>query len=410
MVGSSRTGNHCALLFIDLDHFKTLNDTLGHDKGDMLLQLVAQRLCLCVREGDTVARLGGDEFVVVLENLNTSFGEATQQTKDIAEKILSALQGNYRLGELDHHSTASVGAAVFLGTNSPSEELLKQADLAMYKSKERGRNRMQFFDPAMQTLVEDRARLEAELRTAIAQGQIMLYYQAQVVDQGRITGAEVLARWQHPTRGLLEPDAFIPLAEDCALIIPLGQWVLAAACTQLALWAKNPGMAHLTLAVNISVKQFQMPCFVEDVLSTLQTTGANPLRLKLELTENLLVNNMQDVVEKMADIQAQGVGFSLDDFGTGYSSLAYLQRMPLEQLKVDRSFVRDILSNPHDASIATTIIGLARSLGLSVLAEGVELLAQRDFLALSGCNAYQGFYFGRPLPLAAFEGAVRAGA
>lgn len=220
----------------------------------------------------------------------------------------------------------------------------------------------------------------------------------------------MLARWQHPTRGLLEPDAFIPLAEDCALIIPLGQWALTAACTQLGLWAQNPGMAHLTLAVNISVKQFQMPCFVEDVLSTLQTTGANPLRLKLELTENLLVNNMQDVVEKMADIQAQGVGFSLDDFGTGYSSLAYLQRMPLEQLKVDRSFVRDILSNPHDAAIATTIIGLARSLGLSVLAEGVELLAQRDFLALSGCNAYQGFYFGRPLPLAAFEGAVRAGA
>ncbi|KAF1043804.1 MAG: putative signaling protein [Herbaspirillum frisingense] len=400
---STRTKTCAALLFIDLDHFKTLNDTVGHEKGDLLLKQVAQRLVASVRENDTVARVGGDEFVVVLEGLNEHPQEAASQTKAVGEKILAALGCTYQLDEVEYRTTASVGATVFRGRQASVDELMKQADLAMYKAKETGRNSLRFFDPAMQTVVLERAALEAGLRKAIEGDQLLLHYQAQVVEGGRVTGAEVLVRWQHPQRGMVPPGDFIPLAEETGLILSLGNWVLETACKQLAHWAQLPQTAHLTIAVNVSAQQFREPDFVQTVLSAIERTGANPRRLKLELTESLLVDNVEDIIQKMFALKAYGVEFSLDDFGIGYSSLSYLKRLPLNQLKIDQSFVRDVLIDPNDASIAKTIVTLAQSLGLGVIAEGVETDAQRSFLADAGCHAYQGYFFCRPVTVDAFE-------
>jgi diguanylate cyclase (GGDEF)-like protein/PAS domain S-box-containing protein len=405
---SARNRTCSALLFIDLDHFKTLNDTLGHDKGDLLLQQVAQRLALSIRANDTVARVGGDEFVVVLEDLHQQAEEATSQTRLIGEKILSVLDSPYQLAEVEYRITASVGATVFRGRQCTIDELLKQADLAMYKSKEIGRNAMRFFDPLMQAVVLERVALEAGLRKAIEGGQLVLHYQAQVVAGGRVTGAEVLVRWQDPQRGMVPPSEFIPLAEETGLILALGNWVLETACVQLARWAMRPETAHLTIAVNVSAQQFREADFVDTIYSTLTRTGADPKRLKLELTESLLVDNVEDIIRKMHALQEQGVEFALDDFGIGYSSLSYLKRLPLNQLKIDQSFVRDVLIDPNDASIAKTIVTLAQSLGLGVIAEGVETDAQRRFLAEAGCHAYQGYLFCRPLPVEDFEKYVRA--
>jgi diguanylate cyclase (GGDEF)-like protein/PAS domain S-box-containing protein len=403
----NRARSYGAVLFIDLDHFKTLNDTMGHDIGDLLLQQVAQRLIACLREGDTVARLGGDEFVVVLACLDESLQDAATQTRAIGEKILASLSTIYQLGRIDHRSTASIGATLFRGHETSIDDLLKQADLAMYKSKETGRNVLRFFDPAMQTVVMERAALESDLRAAILANQFVLHYQAQVIGNRAVTGAEVLVRWIHPERGMISPGEFIPLAEETGLILPLGRWVLHSACTRLAIWAFQAEMAHLTVAVNVSAKQFREPDFVAMVLAVLAQTGANPYRLKLELTESLLVDNVQDILEKMYALKAEGVGFSLDDFGTGYSSLAYLKRLPLDQLKIDQSFVRDVLVDSNDAAIAKTIVELAQSLGLGVIAEGVETQTQLDFLASSGCHAYQGYFFSRPLPVEDFEAFAR---
>jgi diguanylate cyclase (GGDEF)-like protein/PAS domain S-box-containing protein len=404
---SAQSGACGALLFIDLDNFKTLNDTLGHDKGDLLLQQVAQRLAGSVRAGDTVARVGGDEFVVVLGNLSRGSEEAASLTEAAATQILAVLGSPYQLDGVEYRSSASIGATVFNGHQASIDELLKQADLAMYKSKERGRNAICFFDPAMQTVVVERAALEAGLRTAIEEDQFVLHYQAQVSAGNRVTGAEALVRWQHPGRGIVPPAEFIPLAEDTGLIVALGYKVLESACAQLARWARQPETAHLTVAVNVSVQQFREPDFVDKVLAVIDQTGANPGRLKLELTESVLVDNVQDIIEKMGALKATGVVFALDDFGIGYSSLAYLKRLPLDQLKIDRSFVRDILVDPNDAVIAKTIVALAQSLGLGVIAEGVETEAQRDFLAGAGCHAYQGYYYCRPLPVEGFEAFVR---
>jgi diguanylate cyclase (GGDEF)-like protein/PAS domain S-box-containing protein len=407
ITASARSGACGALLFIDLDHFKTLNDTLGHDKGDLLLQQVAQRLAASVVENDTVARVGGDEFVVVLGNLHKNRQEAASQTEAMAEKILAILGRPYQLGEIEYRSTASIGATVFRGHQASMDELLKQADLAMYKSKDRGRNAVHFFDPDMQTAVVERAALEAGLRSAIEDDQFLLHYQAQI-DGNRITGVEALVRWQHPTRGIVPPAEFIALAEETGLILALGSWVLEAACVQLARWATRADMADLTIAVNVSVQQFREPDFVGKVLTIIRRTGARPDRLKLELTESVLVDNVQDIIEKMSALKAKGVVFALDDFGVGYSSLSYLKRLPLDQLKIDRSFVRDVLIDPNDAVIAKTIVALAHSLGLGVIAEGVETEAQRDFLAAAGCYAYQGYYFCRPLPVEGFEAMARS--
>ncbi|WP_341315619.1 EAL domain-containing protein [Paraburkholderia sp. IMGN_8] len=402
ITASARSEACGALLFIDLDHFKTLNDTQGHDKGDLLLQQVAQRLAASVLESDTVARVGGDEFVVVLGSLHENRQEAASQTEALGEKILAVLGTPYQLGDIEYRSTASIGATVFSGHQASMDELLKQADLAMYKSKEKGRNAVCFFDPDMQTVVIERAALEAGLRNAIEENQFLLHYQAQI-DGARVTGVEALVRWQHPQRGIVPPADFIPLAEETGLILALGSWVLEAACTQLTLWATRPDMAHLTIAVNVSIQQFREPDFVDKVLTIICRTGARADRLKLELTESVLVDNVQDIIQKMGALKARGVVFALDDFGIGYSSLSYLKRLPLDQLKIDRSFVRDVLVDPNDAVIARAIVALAQSLGLGVLAEGVETEAQRDFLAAAGCHAYQGYYFCRPLPIEGFE-------
>jgi diguanylate cyclase (GGDEF)-like protein/PAS domain S-box-containing protein len=400
---SARSRRHGAMLFIDLDQFKTLNDTMGHDMGDRLLQQVASRLAECVRDGDTVARLGGDEFVVMLENLSDSPEEAATQAKMVGENILDALNQPYLLVGHEHHSTPSIGVTLYSGQDASIEELLKRADLAMYQSKASGRNAMHFFDPEMQSVITARATMEAELRHGLQQNEFCVHYQAQVGGSGDVIGAEILLRWQQPQRGMVPPGEFIPLAEETGLILPLGHWVLETACSQLAIWAAQPERAHLSLSVNVSARQFRHPDFVEQVLAVLEHTGANPHKLKLELTEGMLLDNVEDIIAKMSALKKHGVGFSLDDFGTGYSSLSYLKRLPLDQLKIDQSFVRDVLSDPNDAAIARTIVALGQSMGLAVIAEGVETEAQRAFLEANGCRAYQGYLFSKPIPVNKFE-------
>jgi diguanylate cyclase (GGDEF)-like protein/PAS domain S-box-containing protein len=404
LTASVRHRRYGALLFVDLDNFKKINDTLGHYQGDLLLEQVAGRLLNCIRDSDTVARLGGDEFVVMLDDLSENELEAAGQAKAVGGKILASLNTGYLLGNAEHHNTPSIGVTLYSGNRQESpDEPIKRAELAMYQAKSVGRNTLRFFDPQMQAEVTSRANLEADLREALLHGQFLLHYQAQVVGEGRMTGVEALVRWDHPQRGLVSPADFIALAEDTGLILPLGQWVLETACGQLAKWAKQPAFAHLGMAVNVSARQFQQENFVDNVLAVLAHTGANPKRLKLELTESVLVNDVEGMIAKMSLLKAKGVGFSLDDFGTGYSSLSYLKRLPLDQLKIDQGFVRNILTDPNDAAIAKMVIALAQSLGLTVIAEGVEMQAQRDFLAHQGCHAYQGYFFSRPLALAEFE-------
>jgi diguanylate cyclase (GGDEF)-like protein/PAS domain S-box-containing protein len=406
LANNARNHHRGALLFIDLDNFKTLNDTLGHDMGDLLLQQVATRLKDCVRDSDTVARLGGDEFIVMLENLSDAEEEAMLQAKHIGEKILDRINEPFQLAHYEHHSTPSIGVTLFKDQRDQAGEILKRADLAMYQAKAVGRNALRFFDYPMQTAVSARAALQADIRQSLRDNHFLLYYQPQIDGENRITGVEALIRWQHPVRGFVVPDDFIALAEESGLILPLGQWVLHTACNQLVTWSRQAHMAPLSLAVNVSVRQMRHPEFVEQVLNVLDQTGANPYKLKLELTESVLVENVEDAIEKMTALKARGVGFSLDDFGTGYSSLSYLKRLPLDLIKIDQSFVRDLLTDPNDASIARTIVALAQSLGLDVIAEGVETEVQREFLALNGCRAYQGFLCSPPLPAAELEALV----
>ncbi len=400
---SARSGSVGALQFIDLDNFKTLNDTQGHDMGDLLLQQVAKRLSECMRQGDTVARLGGDEFVVMIEELSDTREDAAAQAEIIGEKILHTISQPYKLAGLEYQITPSIGITLYSDQQQSTDELLKQADLAMYQSKSAGRNTLRFFDPAMQAVITTRVKLETDIRQGVLKGQFLLYYQPQINRDGHTLGAEVLLRWPHPERGMVSPAEFIPLAEDTGLILPLGNWVLETACTQLALWAADARTQHLTLAVNVSARQFRQPDFVEYVLDLISYTGVNPKRLKLELTESLLVNDVEETKAKMTALKARGVGFSLDDFGTGYSSLSYLKRLPLDQLKIDQSFVRDLMTDPNDAAIALAVITLGHALGLTVIAEGVETQAQRDQLHSQGCDAYQGYLLGRPMPLLNFE-------
>ncbi len=402
MQASTEDQRFGALLLIDLDHFKMLNDTLGHEMGDRLLKQVARRLTPCVRQSDTVARIGGDEFVVVLTQLSTDAAQASVQAQEVGMNILASLNQPYVINERAHRSTPSIGATLFQGRQTSLDNLLKQAELAMYKTKEAGRNSLLFFDPSLENAVMERVQMEADLRIALLEKQFFLHYQAQTNESGDLKGCEVLIRWQHPQRGFMPPMDFIPIAESTRLILPIGQWVLEQACTQLALWAHDPDLAQLTLSVNVSALQFNQPDFLGQVVSQLALTGARPSQLKLELTESLLVANVEEIIAKMHLLKAQGIGLSLDDFGTGYSSLTYLKRMPLEQLKIDRSFVNDMLTSPNDASIVNTIISLSKNLGLNVIAEGVENAAQRDFLNDAGCPDYQGYFYSRPMPLAQF--------
>jgi len=402
---SARHRRSGALLLLDLDNFKTLNETQGHERGDLLLLQVAQRLRGCVQDNDTVARQGGDEFVVVLEDLGDNPEEAAARSEEIGQKILAALREPYQLDGQAHHSSLSMGITIFSGMRETVDELLRRADLAMYQAKAAGRDTLRFYDPQMQAVVSARAAMELDMRAGLAQGQFELYYQPQM-EHGRITGAEALLRWRHPHNGFISPGQFIPLAEESGLILPLGEWVLNSACERMALWAHQPGLATLDLAVNVSPRQFHQGGFVPQVLAALAGSGADGHRLKLELTEGLLLEDVEDTIDKMGQLRGYGVGFSLDDFGTGYSSLAYLKRLPLDQLKIDQSFVRDVLTDPNDAAIARTVVALATSLGLRVIAEGVETEAQREFLARNHCHAWQGYLLSPPMPAAEFEALV----
>jgi len=401
LAASNRSRELGAVLFIDLDDFKTLNDTRGHDVGDLLLKEVASRLAACVRQNDTVGRLGGDEFLVILERLGANAEEAATQAGVIGNKLLAALAHPCVVAGHAIHITGSAGVALFGDHEETADGMLKRADLAMYRGKAGGRNTLCFFDLEMQNAVTARAALEAELRQALRDSQFRLLFQPQVDGAGRVTGAEALIRWQHPRRGLVCPAEFVPSAEETGLIVPLGRWVLRAACAELAAWSVVPNTAHLTMAVDVSAREFRHPDFVDEVSNVLEETGANPQKLVLEFTESLLLDDTEDTIAKMVALKAKGVSFAVDDFGIGYSSLIYLKHLPVDQLKIDQSFVRGVLIDPNDAAIAGAILALGHSLGLAVIAEGVESAEQREFLARLGCNRFQGYLFGRPGPVEA---------
>jgi diguanylate cyclase (GGDEF)-like protein/PAS domain S-box-containing protein len=403
LITSARTAQQGALMFLDLDHFKQLNDTMGHDLGDELLKQVATRLKTCVREGDTVARLGGDEFVVLLEGLSPASHESAAHAEAIAGKVLHALGQTYQLRGHPFESTPSIGIVLFPGEDDNTEALLKKADVAMYQAKAAGRNTVRFFDPAMQAAVTAHAALERDMRRGLARQEFMLLYQFQVNVQGAPIGAEAFLRWNHNSRGVVPPSQFIALAEETSVGHLLGQWVLETACAQLALWAEQASTALWTLAINVSPSQFGHANFVSQVTHALHKSGARPQQLRLELTERMLMNDTSETRTRMHAIKALGVGFSLDDFGTGYSSLVHLQRLPLDQLKIDQSFVKTLLTQPGDAAVARSVIALGHSLGLTVIAEGVETEEQRNLLAELGCDAFQGYFFGRPSTAADLE-------
>jgi diguanylate cyclase (GGDEF)-like protein/PAS domain S-box-containing protein len=401
MAVSSRNGQFCALLILDLDHFKDLNDTQGHDVGDRLITEVARRLTASAREEDTVARLGGDEYVIVVQSLGLDESTAAVHAETIAEKVHKAVARPYVLtrGSAAHQSSCSIGVTLFCGQEATVDVLLKQADVALYQAKNAGRNTIRFFNPEMQAAIDARMMMEAALRCAVRRDELRLYYQPQVDRHGRVHGAEALLRWLPPDSEPIPPVRFIPLAEETKLILPIGEWVLEQACAQLQRWQGDPQTAELTLSINVSGRQFHQPDFVERVSKQIERSGIDPSRLKLELTESVLLDRVDEVVERMQRLKGLGVGFSLDDFGTGYSSLSYLKRLPLDEIKMDQSFVRDITIDQNDAAIVRAVLAMSRSLGVKVIAEGVETEEQRAFLMRYGCEHYQGYLFGRPAPI-----------
>ena len=399
LIASERSRRFGALVFIDLDRFKQLNDSLGHAVGDLMLQEVARRLCQCVREIDTVARLGGDEFVVMLEDLSTDASVAESRAADLGAKLQAALGQPYQLGEHRHDSTPSLGIVLFDGHRANPDELLNRADLAMYRAKQSGRNTLRFFDPAMQASVDARALLKRNLHEGIRQGHFVLYYQPQVDGTGQIIGTEAFVRWANPQRVLISAHDFIPLAEESGLILPLGDWVLESACAQLNAWSQDPQWAALTISINLSARQFRDTNIVERILAILDRTGADPYRLKLELSEELLLQDPETIIARMEALKARGVRFSLDRFGTGYSSLADFIRLPLDQLKLDHSFVRNLITDPKAAAIARSVIVLGDAMGLEVIAPGVETELQKRFLQAHAYQAFQGYFFSQPLSL-----------
>lgn len=399
MSASTRSGIYCGLLSLDLDHFKHLNDTLGHGMGDKLLIEVARRLQDCVREEDTVARMGGDEFLVVLKKLSADQSEAALMAEQVAEKIRSELCRPYHLADIVYHSSSSIGIVILRGHEESEENLLSHVDAAMYQAKARGRNSIGFFDADMQAALEKRSQLEGALRGALERGEFTLYYQLQVDHLGHATGAEALLRWNRPGYGMLLPEQFLAVAEETGLILSVGQWVLETACDELARWQTDPLLAGLRISINVSARQFRVAGFVGQVSEVLKKRGVNPQRLNLELTETLVLDNVEASIAKMNQLKQLGVTFSMDDFGTGYSSLSYLSRLPIDQIKIDESFVSDMTSSSRDAAMVTTIISMAQSLGMAVIAEGVETGAQREFLAHRGCKSYQGYFYENPLPV-----------
>jgi diguanylate cyclase (GGDEF)-like protein/PAS domain S-box-containing protein len=410
LLRGQRSGHYGALLYLDLDNFKLLNDTMGHDSGDLLLREAAQRLRCTVRHSDQLARLGGDEFVVVLEGMADSVHGAASEAERVAAKILAALAQPYQIGSLLFKSTASVGMTLFDGHATNIETLLKQADLALYRAKEEGRNRARFFDPGMQDEANRRAAFEAAMLNGLSLGEFRLFCQPQFDGGGQLVGAEVLVRWQRAQDDLIGPDQFIGFAEESGFILPLGEYVLHESCLALARWHGDATLGRVKLAVNVSVRQMRDAGFPMAVAGILDGTAAPPERLYLELTESVFAENMDEICLRMHELRRQGVCFSLDDFGTGYSSLAYLKRFPLAALKIDRSFVRDVGTVPDSGPIVEAIIALARTLKLEIVAEGVEHEAQRAFLVEGGCSSMQGYLLGRPMPMADFEHAYRSGA
>jgi diguanylate cyclase (GGDEF)-like protein/PAS domain S-box-containing protein len=399
----ARTGKEGAILFIDLDNFKSLNDTQGHDVGDLLLVQVAKRLKANVREGDTVARLGGDEYIVMLEDLSEDEVEAASQAKVIGRKILDALNEPYQLIGHEYRNTPSIGVTLLNGQHHSADDLLKQADIAMYQAKKSGRNTLRFFDPLMQEVVNAQVSMEKDLQAAVEQCAFQLHYQVQVNGGGKVVGAEALIRWNHSTRGIVSPADFIPLAEETGLILPMGAWVIEAACAQLKAWQCRDCFKDLVLAVNVSAKQMKYEDFVSQVKTIVDKYAISPKLLKLELTESMLVDNVKDTIEKIESLRNFGIQFSLDDFGTGYSSLQYLKKIPLDQMKIDQSFVRGLEVDHHDRSIVRTVIAIAQSLELEAIAEGVETEGQLRILKAEGCNFYQGYLLGKPMPIEQFE-------
>lgn len=396
MASSRRNKSHMALIFIDLDNFKTINDTLGHKYGDEILKQVASRLVNCVREGDTVARPGGDEFIILLEGLATELDLASQQAKTVAEKLVNLAHKPYMLIDKAYVMTASIGISLFNGNEQNYDELLKRSDLAMYKAKEEGRNRFMFFDHSIQESINKRLQIETDLRLAIVRDEFELHYQPKYNTDYQLVGYEGLIRWPHPAKGLISPAEFIPVCEETNLILPIGYWVIDVACQRLLMWQQDSAKQHLTIAINISNIQFKQKDFVEQF--KIRTRGYESIihKLEFELTESLLMKDIQDSIEKMQQLNKLGIRFALDDFGTGYSSLSYLKNLPLSALKIDQSFVRDMLIDPNDAAIVKTVIALAKTLNLQVIAEGVENNKQATMLKHLGCDLYQGYYFGRP--------------
>ncbi|MGD0960874.1 MAG: EAL domain-containing protein [Methylomonas sp.] len=407
LANASLSSRYGAILMLDLDNFKNLNDTMGHNFGDLLLVDAACRLLACVEAGDTVARLGGDEFIVILAELHTESAQAALKAEAVADKILAALSQAYLLKGYQYQGSASIGVSLFIGREATEAELLKRTDTAMYQAKSAGGNAWRFYDPAMQAALEDRTELMRDLHCALTENQLSLYYQLQVDQNGRIFGAEALLRWRHPQRGLVSPRQFIPLAEEMRLIAPIGHWVLETACAQIKAWEAAPLLRDIKLSVNVSNRQFYQHDFAEQVIAMLEKIGIDPGKLKLELTESVAMDGIDGVIVKMQALKRYGVSFSLDDFGAGYSSLAYLTRLPLDQLKIDQSFVRNIGLKQSDAVIVQTIIGMAHNLGMEVIAEGVETEAQHAFLKQYGCMRYQGYLFGKPAPIAEFESLVK---
>lgn len=401
LVASSRSQEFGFLMIIDLDNFKVLNDTQGHDVGDRLLIEVARRLHGIARQEDTVSRLGGDEFVILVEHLGTDQTSAINKAKMVAEKIHHELNAPFTLSlnRQPHYSTPSIGLTLFCGHDLPVEILLKQADVALYQAKGSGKNAIRFFNPKMQAAIDSRSAMESDMREGMQNKNFELYYQPQTDHKGKLVGAEALLRWLPPNKAPVLPAQFIPLAEDTSLIIPLGLWVMQTACAQLKTWGYNPDTSHIQIAINVSARQFHQPNFFEQIRDCLQYSGANPAMLKLELTESVVIENIEEVITRMQQIKSLGIAFSMDDFGTGFSSLSYLKRLPLDQIKIDQSFVRDITTDANDAAIVRAIIAMSNSLGMQVIAEGVETYAQLEFLKDNGCELYQGYLFGKPLPI-----------
>lgn len=405
MAASHRQGQYSALLFVDLDDFKSLNDTLGHSFGDELLKILAQTLSTYCRAQDTVARLGGDEFVIIVGDLGTNEDEATQHAGRLAEELLKLMAEPADLNGYQYLCAASIGIALFNGTGQSREELLSRADTAMYEAKSAGRCMIRFHDPQTQSILVRRFHLESDLRQAMVRNELYLVFQKQVGRNGICSGVEALLRWQHFEQGLIPPPDFIPIAEDNGLIIPLGQWVLEVACRQLAKWQAQPATRNLKVSINVSPKQFHQANFVDQVMDTVSQSGAHPEGLCLELTETIVLADLDDALIKMWAFRAQGIHLSMDDFGTGYSSMAYLSRLPFDEVKIDKSFVQQTGDNNtgNEWVIIETIINMAHSLGMRVVAEGVETENQHQLLGQLGCDCFQGYYFGRPVKLQALN-------